>query len=92
MSTIVRQLVQEVFEGEVGQQFAGRMEDMALHLFLANKEDRAKSALAVALSLKEGELGGLGVPFLNGLVQKSLTFYTTQDKRKPEDSSLIVKP
>ena len=93
ISTILRQLVQEVFEGEVGQQFAGRMEDMALHLFLANKEDRAKSALAVALSLKEGALGGLGVPFLNGLVQKSLTFYTTQDKRKPEESSsLIVKP
>jgi hypothetical protein len=92
MSTIVRQLVQEVFEGEVGQQFAGRMEDMALHLFLANKEDRAKSALAVALSLKEGELGGLGVPFLHGLVQKSFAYYMTQDKRKPEDSSLIVKP
>ncbi len=92
ISTIVREVVQELFEGEVGQLFAGRMEDMALHLLLANKEDRAKSALAVALSLKEGELGGLGVPFLHGLVQKSFAYYMTQDMRKPQDSSLIVKP
>ncbi len=92
ISTLIREMVQELFTGEVGQLFSRRMEDMALHLFVANKEDRAKSALAVALCLRDGELGGLGVPFLHGLVQKSLAVYITQDKRRPEDSSLIVKP
>jgi len=92
IATIVREVIKELFVGEVGQLFSRRMEDMALYLLLTNRQDRAKSALAVALSLKEGELGGLGIPFLHGMVQKSLAFYMTQDQKKPEDSSMIVKP
>ncbi len=93
ISTIVREMVQALFVGDVGQLFSRRMEDMALHLLAAKKEDRAKSALAVALCIQDGELGGLGVvPFLHGLIQKSLAVYMTQDKRQPEESSLIVKP
>ncbi len=91
ISTLVREIVQELFAGDVGRDYARRMEDMALHLLAANKEDRVKSALAVAQCLRKGELGGLGVPFLYGLVQKSLAVYMNQDKKQPEESSLIIK-
>ena len=94
MGRLVSDIAQELFAGEAGICFAGRMEDMALYLFLTNRKDKAQSALAVALALKDQDLGGLGVPFLYGLIQRSLAVYTTQEKEKEKakDSSLIIKP
>ncbi len=65
---------------------------MALYLLETNREEQAKLALAVALPLGDEDLGGLDISFLTGLIQKSLGFYTAQDKSEPEESSLIVKP
>lgn len=93
---IVRDAVREIFSGDRGQIFRHRMEDMALYLLETKREEQAKSALAVALAIKEGDLGGLGsldVTFLTGLIQKSLAFYLSQAKQKAtEEPSLIVKP
>jgi hypothetical protein len=92
LSGIIRDAVQELFSGEVGSLFLRRMEDTALYLFLTGRQDRARLALAVALALRDKDLGGLGIPFLHGLVQKSLAFYATQESKKPEEPSLIIKP
>lgn len=91
-ATIVRDAVRELFFGEKGQLFQKRMEDMALYLVETKREQEAKLALAVALQLEEGNLGGLEISFLTGLIQKSLAFYIVEDKGKPEGHSLIVKP
>ncbi|MFQ5932064.1 MAG: hypothetical protein ACE5MM_06635, partial [Nitrospiraceae bacterium] len=69
-----------------------RMEDTALYLILTDRPDRARSALSVALALKDKDLGGLGVPFLHGLMQKSIAFNMAQESKKPEEPSLIIKP
>lgn len=98
MGRLVHEITQELFGGEVGRCFAGRMEDMALYLLLTDRKERAQSALSVALALKDQDLAGLGVPFLHGLIRKSLAAYQTQEKAKKEeeekasDSSLILKP
>jgi hypothetical protein len=91
---LVRDAVRELFSEECGRLFSGRMEDMALYLLLTDRENQAKSALAVAIALRNKDLGGLGVPFLEGLVQKSLAIHTTQEeeKQKQEETSLIIKP
>jgi len=92
LAGVVRDGVQELFSGEVGSLFSRRMEDTALYLFLTDRQDRARSALAVALALKDKDLGGLGVPFLHGLMQKSIAYYMTQESKKSEEPSLIIKP
>ncbi|MFQ5851938.1 MAG: hypothetical protein ACE5JU_15310 [Candidatus Binatia bacterium] len=92
LAGIIRDAVRELFADEVGRLFSGRMEDMALYLFLTGREVRARSALAVALALRDKDLGGLGVPFLQGLMQRSVAFYMTQDEKRPEEGSLIIKP
>ncbi len=96
MGRLVHEITRELFGGEVGRCFVGRMEDMALYLLLTSRKDRAQSALSVALALKDQDLGGLGVPFLHGLIRKSLAAYQTKEKAKEEekasDSSLILKP
>ncbi len=65
---------------------------MALYLVETRREEEAKLAFAVALQLKEGGPGELDISFLTGLIQKSISFYTTQEKEKLEESSLIVRP
>jgi hypothetical protein len=90
---IVREAVQELFSGEKGKAFQRRMEDMALYLFETKREQEAKLALSVALAIADGDLGGLGVSFLNGLVQRSIGYYLTEAKEESsEEPSLIVKP
>ena len=93
LAGVVRDAVQDLFSGEVGSMFTRRMEDTALYLFLTDRQDRARSALAVALALKDKDLGGLGVPFLHVLMQKSIAYYMTQESKKSEEeTSLIIKP
>jgi hypothetical protein len=90
---IVREAVQELFSGDKGKVFQRRMEDMALYLIETKREQEAKLALSVALAVSEGDLGGLGVSFLNGLVQRSIGFYVKEAKEEAaEETSLIVKP
>jgi hypothetical protein len=90
---IVRDAVQEIFSSEKGKVFQRRMEDMALYLFETKREQEAKLALSVALAIAEGDLGGLGVSFLNGLAQRSIAFYVSEAKEEAsEEPSLIVKP
>jgi hypothetical protein len=90
---IVREAVQELFSGDKGKAFRRRMEDMALYLLETKREQEAKLALSVALAITDGDLGGLGVSFLNGLVQRSIAFYVSEAKEEAaEEPSLIVKP
>jgi hypothetical protein len=92
-AAIVRDAVKEIFSGDKAKLFSRRMEDMALYLYETKREEVAKLALAVALQLKEGDLGMLDISFLTGLVQKSLAFHLGQAKEKAaEEPSLIVKP
>ncbi|MBI4488083.1 MAG: hypothetical protein HY694_03270 [Deltaproteobacteria bacterium] len=92
-AAIVRDAVTEIFSGDKGKLFSRRMEDMTLYLLETKREQQAKLALALALQLKEGDLGMLDISFLTGLVQKSLAFYLSQAKEKAaEEPSLIVKP
>lgn len=96
LAAVVRSAVSEIFSGENGSIFQRRMEDMALYFLETQREESAKLALAVALAINEGDLGGLGsldITFLTGLVQKSLAFYLSQAKEKAsEEPSLLVKP
>ena len=90
---IVRDAAREIFSGERGQLLQRRMEDMALYLIETQREEPAKLALAVALQIKEGDLGALDISFLTGWVQKSFAFYLGQSKAQAaEETSLIVKP
>jgi len=94
VASIVRDAAREIFSGENGRIFQRRMEDMALYLLETGREGQAKLALAVALAIQEGDLGGLGgleISFLTGLIQKSLAFYLSQAKAT-EEPSLVVKP
>lgn len=93
LAGIVREAVKALFSGDTGRLFQRRMEDMALYLFETKRVTEAKLAFAVALQLKEGEVGPLDISLLTGLVQKSIAFYASQEKAKSEEEpSLIVKP
>ncbi len=93
LAGIVREAVKALFSGETGRLFQRRMEDTALYFIGTKRVTEAKLAFAVALQLKEGEVGPLDVSFLTGLVQKSIAFYASQEKDKSEEEpSLIVKP
>ncbi|MBI2986321.1 MAG: hypothetical protein HYY45_06095, partial [Deltaproteobacteria bacterium] len=93
LAGIVRDAVKEIFSGERDSIFQRRMEDMALYLIETKRSAAAQLAEAVALQLKEGDLGVLDISFLTGWIQKSLTFYLGQAKAKAaEEPSLIVKP
>ena len=89
---IVQEVVQELFGAEVGQLFLRRLEDMALYLLATGRREVAKLVLAVALTVRDKDLGGLGVPFLNGLVEKSLNYYATRVQEQKDEGSLIIKP
>jgi len=96
LAGIVRHAAREIFSGERGGLFQRRMEDMALYLLETRRAEQAQLALAVALAIGEGDLGGLGaldITFLTGIVQKSFAFYLSQAKSKAaEGPSLIVRP
>ncbi|MFQ5684036.1 MAG: hypothetical protein ACE5HC_12275 [Candidatus Binatia bacterium] len=92
LAGIVRVAVRDFFSGEKAKLFQRRMEDMALYLGETKREEQAKLALALALQLREEDLGGLDISFFSVLIQKSLAFYTSQTKAETEEPSLIVKP
>ena len=92
--TLVKEAVQGIFLDEtMGPIFERRLEDVALHFVLSQREEKARSVLGVALALKRKELGGLlGTPLLEDLVRRSLALYMTREKVKPPEPSLIIKP
>src|SRR5215470_20119374 len=93
LATIVRDAVKSLCSGETGRLMQRRMEDMALYFAETGREEAAKLALSVALQLSEGDPGPLDISFLTGLVQKSFSFYLSQQKTQATDEpSFIVKP
>ncbi len=93
LAGIVRDAVKMICAGESGRILQRRLEDTALYFSETGRADRAKLALAVALQIGEGDPGPLDVSFLTGLVQKSFTFYLSEQKSQAEaEPSLIVKP
>ena len=92
--SIVREAVQGIFLGEeTAPVFEGRLEDAALHLHVSGQEDKARTLLGVALAIRRGDLGSLGVPLLEALVMRSLGLHKAQEKQEAEEEpSLIVKP
>ena len=92
--TIVREAVQGIFLGaETAPVFEQRFEDAALHLHVSGQEEKARTVLGVALAIRRGDLGSLGVPLLEALVMRSLSLYKTQEKEEAAaEPSLIVKP
>ncbi|HEU4342079.1 MAG TPA: hypothetical protein VFU31_10955 [Candidatus Binatia bacterium] len=93
LAGIVRDAVKALCAGEPGNVMRRRMEDMALYFTETGRQEQAKLALAVALQIGEGDPGPLDISFLTGLVQKSLAFHLSEQKKKSEaEPSLIVKP
>ena len=92
--SIVREAVEGIFLGaETRAVFEGRLEDAALHLHVSGQEEKAMAVLGVALAIRRGDLGSLGVPLLEGLVMRSLGLHKAQEKQEAaEEPSLIVKP
>ena len=92
--SIVREAVQGIFLGEeTAPAFETRFEDAALHLHVSGQEEKARTILGVALAIRRGELGNLGVPLLEALVMRSLGLHKAQEKQEAEEEpSLIVKP
>jgi hypothetical protein len=91
---IVKEAVEGIFLDDAFRPvFERRLEDVALQLVESKREDKAKSALRVALALERKELGGLvGVPLLEELVRRSLALYMAREKEKASEPSLIIKP
>jgi hypothetical protein len=90
---IVRDAVTTLCAGETGKIMQRRMEDMAFHFVETGRAQLGRLALAVALQIKDGDPGPLDIAFLTGLVQKSFTFYLSEQKSKAEEEpSFIVKP
>ena len=93
LAGIVRDAVRAICSGDAGPVVQRRLEDMALYFNETGRPDQARLALAVALQVGEGGPGPLDVAFLTGLVQKSVSFYLSQEKARTEgEASLIVKP
>jgi len=94
LQTIVKEAVQGIFLDDTMRPiFERRLEDVALHLVLSEREEKARSVLGVALALERKELGGLlGIPLLEDLVKRSLALYMAREKEKPTEPSLIIKP
>ena len=92
--SIVREAVQGIFLGaETSPAFEQRFEDAALHLHVSGQEEKARTVLGVALAIRRGDLGSLGVPFLEALVMRSISLHKTQEKEETAaEPSLIVKP
>ncbi|HWP59218.1 MAG TPA: hypothetical protein VNL14_15090 [Candidatus Acidoferrales bacterium] len=95
VAAIVRSAAEEIFAGDGGRLYQRRLEDMALYFFSTGRAEQARLALAVALALEEGDVGGLGaldVTFLTRLAERSFVFYLSEKKEGGEEDSLIVKP
>ena len=93
LAGIVRDAVKTICSGDNGRILQRRLEDMALYFNETGRADQGRLALAVALQVGAGDPGPLDVSFLTGLVQKSISFYLSQEKtRAEEEASLIVKP
>ncbi len=92
--SIVREAVQGIFLGEeTAPAFESRFEDAALHLHVSGQEEKARTVLGIALAIRRGDLGSLGVPLLEALVMRSLGLHKAQEKQEAEEEpSLIVKP
>lgn len=91
---IVREAVEGIFlDPDLGPVFEQRLEDAALHMHAAGREEQARAVLALALAIRRGDLGSLGAPFLEALVVRSLGFHKAREKEAVEEEpSLIVKP
>ena len=94
LAAIVRDAVKTLCAGASGQAFKQRMEDTALYFAETNRIEQAKLSLAVAQQVGEGDPGPLDISFLTGLMQKSFTFFMSQQKAQKEEaeSSLIIRP
>ena len=92
--SIVRDAVEGIFlDPALGSVFAGRLEDAALHMHAAGREEHARGALALALAIRRRDLGSLGAPLLEALVVRSLRLHKTRDEEADEEGpSLILKP
>ncbi len=93
--SIVRGVVQDLFlDPELRPIFAGRFEDAALHLQVSGEEEKARAVLGIALAIRRGDLGSLGVPLLEAMVMRSFVLYKgwQDEKKADEEPSLIVKP
>ena len=92
--SIIRDAVEGIFLGaETRAVFEGRLEDAALHLHVAGQEQQAMAVLGVALAIRRGDLGSLGVPLLEGLVTRTLDMLKADEEQEAaEEPSLIVKP
>jgi len=92
---VVKEAVDGIFLDDTMRPiFERRFEDVALHLLMSDREEKAKSVLRVALALERQEKGALvGIPLLEGLVRRSLAVYMDREqKEKAEEPSFIVKP
>jgi hypothetical protein len=94
LAAIVRDAVTTLCAGDNGKAFKQRMEDTALYFHETQRADLAKLSLAVAQQVGEGDPGPLDISFLTGLMQKSFTFFMSQQKAQKEEaeSSLIIRP
>lgn len=92
--SIVRDAVEGIFlDPDLGPVFAGRLEDAALHMHVAGREEHARGALAMALAIRRRDLGSLGAPLLEALVVRSLGLHKAWEEEADEaEPSLIVKP
>ncbi len=92
--SIVRAAVQGIFlDAETGPAFEQRFEDAALHLHVSGQEEKARAVLGVALAIRRGDLGSLGIPLLEALLMRSFSLHKTLEMEKAaEEPSLIVKP
>jgi len=94
LQSIVKEAVQGIFLDDTMRPiFERRLQDVALCLVLSDRAEKARAVLGVALALERKELGGLlGIPLLEDLVRRSLALYMKQEKEKPPEPSLIIKP
>lgn len=92
--SIVRDAVQGIFLGsEEGPLFERRLEDAALHLHVSGREEKARAVLGVALAIRRGDLGSLGIPLLEALVIRSLAMHRAGETEEAEEKpSLIIRP
>lgn len=92
--SIVRDAVEGIFlDPDLCSVFAGRLEDAALHMHAAGREEHARGGLALALAIRRRDLGSLGVPLLEALVVRSLGLHKAREEEADEEEpSLILKP
>jgi len=93
--TCVTRAVGELFDGEHGESYVRRLQEMAYFLLRTKREDQAKRALAVSLALADSDGGGTAIPFCESLIRGSLaTCYATaaEEETEHQKNSLLVTP